>query len=332
MEPIRHVFIANPAAGKRDQTMPVASRIGEIAKRHGLNYEIFVTKYPKHASKIVDAQCEAYPDQLLRFYACGGDGTLNEVAGAAVQHPNTQVTHYPLGSGNDFIRIFGEEVERFRQLENLITGEALELDYIQTDCGVAVNIFSVGVDARISAGMQKYKRLPLITGSGAYMAAIAEHFIRGLNAPYQVEVNGRRFEGKQALVLAANGRYYGGGFHPAPEADPTDGLMDIVVVHQVARLTAARVIGAYQKGHAPALPQYMTCLRTAEMTITSGNGKPMTVNLDGERAEARQLRVWVPEEKMHFVVPRGTRVQPCADFSGKQPSGADSANTAGLPE
>ena len=310
MEPIRHIFITNPAAGKRDQTMPVASWIGDLARRRGLEYDIFVTKYPKHAGKIVEEQCEAFPDRQLRFYACGGDGTLNEVASAAVRYDHAQVTHYPIGSGNDFIRIFGDQLSRFQQLEELVDGEELPLDYIQTDCGVALNIFSVGVDARIGAGMQKYKRLPLITGSGAYIAAIAEHFVRGLNEDYEVEINGQVFAGKKALVLAANGRYYGGGFHPAPLADPTDGLLDVVIVHQVARLTAARVIGAYQKGHAHELPEYMACLRTKEMRISSRNGKPMVLNLDGERADAVQLRVWVPDRKLRFVVPKGTRVQP----------------------
>ena len=309
MMPMRHIFIANPAAGKKDQTLTAAGHIGRLCRELGLEYEIFVTEYPRHACEIVDRERAEHPDKLLRFYACGGDGTLNEVAGAAVQHDNTQVTHYPMGSGNDFIRMF-RDLERFHDLKELLEGDVLELDYLQTDCGVSVNIFSVGADARISAGMQKYKRLPGLGGSAAYIASIGEHFIRGLCRPCRVEVDGRVFDGKQTLVLAANGRFYGGGFYPTPDADPTDGWMDVVIVHGVSRLTAAKVIGMYQKGHAKDLPEYITVLRAKEMTITSTDGKTFVLNLDGENRPADSLRVWVPQRKMHFVVPRGVEILP----------------------
>lgn len=309
MMPVRHIFIINPAAGKKDQTLTAASHIGQLCKRLELEYEIFITEYPRHACEIVDRECQKYPDRLLRFYACGGDGTLNEVAGAAVQHENTQVAHYPMGSGNDFIRMF-EDLDRFHDLEELMQGDVLELDYLQTDYGVSVNIFSIGADARISAGMQKYKRLPMLGGSAAYVASIGEHFIRGLCRPCRIEVDGQVFDGNQTLVLAANGRYYGGGFYPAPDADPADGLMDVVIVHGVSRLTAARVIGIYQKGHAKDLPEYITVLRAKEMTVTSTDGKPFVLNLDGENCTADSIRVWIPSRKMQFVVPQGTGVLP----------------------
>ena len=196
MMPMRHIFITNPAAGKKDQTLSAAGHIGRLCKEMGLEYEIFVTEYPRHACEIVDRERAEHPDKVLRFYACGGDGTLNEVAGAAVQHDNTQVTHYPMGSGNDFIRMF-HDLNRFHDLKELICGDVLELDYLQTDSGVSVNIFSVGADARISAGMQKYKRLPLLSGSAAYIASIGEHFIRGLCRPCHIEVDGQVFDGKQ---------------------------------------------------------------------------------------------------------------------------------------
>ena len=118
MMPMRHIFIANPAAGKKDQTLTAAGHIGRLCRELGLEYEIFVTEYPRHACEIVDRERAEHPDKLLRFYACGGDGTLNEVAGAAVQHDNTQVTHYPMGSGNDFIRMF-RDLERFHDLKEL---------------------------------------------------------------------------------------------------------------------------------------------------------------------------------------------------------------------
>ena len=82
MMPMRHIFITNPAAGKKDQTLSAAGHIGRLCKEMGLEYEIFVTEYPRHACEIVDRERAEHPDKVLRFYACGGDGTFNEtVAG-----------------------------------------------------------------------------------------------------------------------------------------------------------------------------------------------------------------------------------------------------------
>lgn len=307
MDEIKHIFIINPAAGKSDQTAPVAGIAGELLRRRGLSYEILITEAPRHATRLVEEAAARAGDRPLRFYACGGDGTLNEVASAVVKLPNAACTHYPTGSGNDFIKLFGSDIHQFFDLERLIDGEVLELDCIGSDCGLAANVLSVGVDARIAAGMQKYKRMPLLSGSAAYLASTAENMIRGLHLPYGLEIDGKSYDGRYTLILAANGRYYGGGFCPVPEADPTDGLLDILLVRDVSRLTAARVIGAYKEGRHAEMPEYITYLRARELTAYSLNGKDMEVNLDGEIAHESRVTLRVQEHGLRFVVPKGVR-------------------------
>ncbi|MCE6983484.1 lipid kinase, partial [Pseudomonas frederiksbergensis] len=82
-------------------------------------------------------------------YACGGDGTLNECVNGAVGHDNVAVTHFPCGTGNDFIKMFGEEKDRFFDLSDLVRGEVRPLDVMECCGRYAVNICSVGIDARI---------------------------------------------------------------------------------------------------------------------------------------------------------------------------------------
>lgn len=310
MSGCKHIFIINPAAGKSDQTAPVAGIAGDILRHKKQDYEILITQAPRHATKLVAEAAARNPGTELRFYACGGDGTLNEVAAGVASLPNAAVAHFPTGSGNDFIKLFHSDMQQFFNLERLLDGDIIELDYIRSDCGIATNVLSVGVDARIAEGMQKYKRLPLLSGSSAYLVSTAENLIRGLHQPFGVEIDGKAYDGRYTLILAANGRYYGGGFNPVPEADPTDGMLDILLVRDVSRLTAARVIGAYKEGKHDELPDYIKHLRAREMTVYSLNGKDIAVNLDGEIARESRVSLRVEEHGLKFIVPKGVKLTP----------------------
>ncbi|HEY8395909.1 MAG TPA: acylglycerol kinase family protein, partial [Bacilli bacterium] len=102
---MKHIFIINPKAGKRDQT----EKVREIVQRELREdeYLFYVTKGPLDAKEIVNKYCREHEDEEKRFYSCGGDGTLNEVAAGVTGFSNTEVTYYPVGSGNDFVKYFG---------------------------------------------------------------------------------------------------------------------------------------------------------------------------------------------------------------------------------
>ena len=68
--------------------------------------------------------------------------------------------------------------------------------------------------------------------------------VQGIHRPYRVTIDGERLPGEAfTLICACNGRYYGGGFNPCPDAVPDDGLLDFVVVPAVSRLTILTLIG-----------------------------------------------------------------------------------------
>ncbi len=307
---MKHIFIINPAAGKSDRTAPVAAGIRRTCVERQLDYEILTTEYPRHAIELVKKKAVEYAGQTMRFYACGGDGTLNEVAAGAAGLANVSITHYPCGSGNDFIKLFGVDCQAFKELNALIDGKEVALDYMETDCGACINVFSVGVDARVAAGMQKYKRIPMLHGSMAYNISTVENVLKGLSEPYEVEVDGVAFSGKQTLILAGNGRYYGGGFNPVPEADPTDGLLDVLIIKAVDLITVMKVIGAYKAGRHRHYPQYITHLKAKNLSIRHRDGKDMKVNLDGEIVLSPRVTLRVADHKLRFVIPQSEQLLP----------------------
>ena len=298
---MRHLFIINPAAGSRNQTETYRKQIAEICEKHDLEYSIRVSGAPGRCCKI--AREAAQTGKEYRIYACGGDGTLNEVVNGAAGYDNVAITTFACGSGNDFARMFSNP-EAFRDLEQLLDAQESSFDLIRCNDDYSLNICSVGFDARIGTDVSRYKRIPLLHGFRAYAASTVVNTIKGIKEHFVIEINGETIDGDQTLICACNGRYYGGGFNPVPDADPTDGMMDVLVVTGVSRLIVAQVIGKYKNGRFKDFPHLIRHFRTDHLTIRCD--KPTPINLDGELRMAQTIDLKISDKKIRFFHPKTT--------------------------
>ena len=295
---MKHLFIINPAAGSKDRTEIYRQEIERVCKPRNLEYEIAVSSAPGNCTEL--ARQAAQTGEEYRLYACGGDGTLNEVVAGAAGYDNVAVTAYVGGSGNDFVKIFGD-TEPFQDLEQLLDCQEATFDLVRCNEDISLNICSVGLDARIGTDVSNYKRLPLLSGFRAYAASTVVNVIRGVAEHYVVEINGEKFDGDQTLICACNGRYYGGGFNPVPEADPADGLLDVLVIKKVSRLKVAKVIGKFKNGKYAQLPDLVRHYKTDHLKITCDG--PTSINLDGELRRAQVVDISIAKEKIRFFYP-----------------------------
>lgn len=294
---MKHLFIINPAAGSRDRTEEYKKKIESACA--DLDYRVEVSTGPGECRRL--AREAAQSGEEYRIYACGGDGTLNEVASGAAGYANAAVTAFAGGSGNDFVRMF-DQPEAFSQLELLLDAKEVTFDMIRCNEDLSINICSVGLDARIGTDVSRYKRLPFLHGFRAYAASTVVNVIRGIAEHYVIEIGGEKIDGKKTMICACNGRYYGGGFNPVPEADPTDGLMDVLVVEKVSRLKVAGVVGKYKAGRYKELPKLVRHYRTDKLRITCD--KPTPVNLDGEMRMHQVVEFSIAPEKLRFFYPK----------------------------
>ena len=295
-----HLFIINPAAGSRDRTAEYSEKIHTACHERGLAYEIQVSSAPGECFRL--AREAAQTGEEVRLYACGGDGTLNEVAAGAAGYPNAAVTVFSGGSGNDFVKLF-DDPKAFFDLERLIDCDEATFDLIRCNDDIALNICSVGLDARIGTDVANYKRLPLLHGFRAYAASTVVNVVRGISEHYVIEVDGETIDGEKTMICVCNGRFYGGGFNPVPEADPGDGLLDVLVVEKVSRLQVPGVVGKYKAGRYKELPHLVRHFRTKAITIHCDKETP--INLDGELRLAKTAHLAVAEEKLRFFYPKG---------------------------
>lgn len=299
---MKHLFIINPAAGSRDRTKSYVEQIE--AACNGLEYTVAVSKAPGDCTRI--AREAAMTGEQYRLYACGGDGTLNEVVSGATGYDNVAVTVFSGGSGNDFVKLFSE-TEPFFQLERLLDCQEVSFDLIRCNDDFSLNICSVGLDARIGTDVSHYKRLPLLHGFRAYAVSTIINVLKGISEHYVIEINGEVIDGHKTMICACNGRFYGGGFNPVPEADPCDGLMDVLVVDKVSRLQVAQVVGKYKAGKYREYPHLIRHFRTDRVKIICDRETP--INLDGELRTGKVIEFAIAPQKLRFFYPKGLTIE-----------------------
>ena len=287
---MRHLFIINPAAGKPETTWQLEEQLRGVH----FPYETAYTRKSGDALRIARAAAET--GDPVRIYACGGDGTLNEVVNGAAGFDNAAITCVPKGTGNDFLKLFGPDYRRL--FYDLDCNGKLGLDVV---CG--------GVDARIAAGVHRYKDLRFVSGRGAYLLSLAEHVLfRGICRPMEVRMGDVRYAGPTAIVCICNGRHYGGGFMPVADAMPDDGVLDMLLVGNVGLSTFLRLVGKYAKGRYRDYPDLIRDFHGQEITWRSD--RELVTVVDGEVLRDTAFTVRLSERKVNFFYPAGASYAP----------------------
>ncbi len=303
-----HVFIVNPVSGPENAVQKMVPLLQKTAREQGFKVVFEKTCAPRHATEL--AMRHAGSGKLVRLYAVGGDGTLNEVLAGAHGFTNAEVASVPCGSGNDFVRTFGE-VGDFLKIQELLCGSAIDIDLLQTDVGICAAITSTGLDAEVAHGIPKYRRMPLLGGQMAYTVSVAERLLHPMGKQLRITVDGEDLSGQYTIVAVCNGKTYGGGFLAAPTASVQDGFFNLVLVKKISRLRVAKVIGAYKKGEhiqngevVPAFADIMQYRKAKEVCVVPVGKEAFVLNVDGECAPAPRLYAKVLPKAARFVLPR----------------------------
>ncbi len=305
-----HLFIVNPAAGKTDRTEFITKAVMEIPAEG--NVSIYTTTAPGDGERYVYDRLRNAQNPT-RVYACGGDGTLNEVAQGIYLSGNRNVAlgMLPTGSGNDFIRSFRIPESRFRSVHDMMNGKTVPCDLILiTDDAdtvrVCINIASAGFDAAVCRGMETFKRVPLISGSAAYKLSLIRQLMGHLGHSFTVladgETVGAGLKDEYLFVLGANGKYYGGGFKASPTSETDDGMMDLILIESLSRSDFARLINDYRKGtYFDKLSGRMAHRRVRSMQILSE--QPLDMNLDGETVSMQNPMLTLLPSALQLILP-----------------------------
>ncbi len=297
---VQHFFVLNPAAGARSAQRRLE---GELAKLAPLPYTLYITGGEGDAERFVRETCRSLSGPL-RFYACGGDGTLGEVAGGAAGFPNAAVAAWPCGSGNDFVKYYGGE-SRFIDLKRQVSAGSLLVDLIRVSGRASINVVNIGLEAHAAATVGRLRGKPLVGGHRAYLIGTADAVLRHMKTNCVITADNQVLhEGPLLTASFASGQYIGGGYQCAPRAVNDDGLMDVCVMRPFSRATLVRLIGDYKRGKhldSPAFAPYLRYARAGKVNITLE--KEAALCLDGEIIKGRAFDLEIIPRAVRFILP-----------------------------
>lgn len=261
--------------------------------------EVAFTDAPMAAARLTR---EALRDGVELVIACGGDGTNNEVVNGFFEPPvpggpdvrvgeGAALSILMLGTGGDFRKTFGAAGEVDAQVRRIAEGTLRPLDvgrvdYVADDGSPAaryfINIASFGVSGVVDREVNKARLTKLFGGKFTYFAAT----VRGLLRYRPTEVVMRVDDGPELRLVVntaavCNGRYFGGGMHVAPMADPSDGRLEVIVMHDMGILDLLKDPNAIYRGEHLQKPK-VRHLSGTRVEARAPAGAEVLLDIDGE--------------------------------------------------
>ena len=306
---MKHIFVINPAAGKENSYNTIEQVLKSLDTP--VDYELYVTQAPGDATAYIRDYCRKNSEPV-RFYACGGDGTLNETVNGIVGFPHASLGCYPCGSGNDFVKYYGGK-RIFFNIKELVEAKEEYIDLMRVGNKYAINATHFGFDSCVAKTMMNVRRKKLIGGKNAYTTGVVVGLFKAMKNACKVYVDGQLLnpEGKILLCTVTNGQYVGGSFRCAPRSLDNDGLLEVCLVHPVSHVTFLKVIGDYTKGthlDNPKFKKFITYRRGKSICIEAPEG--FLYSFDGELIPQNKFQVEVVPKAIRFAVPASAKPLP----------------------
>ena len=296
---MKHVFIINPKAGKKNSYDKISADLKSYMNNYDI--EIHQTSYERDATEFTREYLKKYSGEV-RFYACGGDGTLNEVVNGVIGYDNASVSLYPCGSGNDFVKSIGN-INDFNNLEKLLNSKNKDIDVIKLNDLYSLNVTNFGFEAYVCKVANKLKKNRT---QNAYTLGIITALFKATVNDITVEVNGEVLNpnGKLLLCTLANGAYVGGKYKCAPRYVIDDGLMEICLVKPTNIFNLISLIGVYKKGEHldnKRISKLLEYRRSSKVKVYSN--KDFDVCIDGEIISGKEFEVEILNKAIKFGIP-----------------------------
>ena len=304
-QPSHTVFLVNPASanGSTGRRWPELARRAAAA---GLEGATLFSERPGHLAELAR---EAALDGAELLVLVGGDGSVNEVAnGLAGLGRQPEVAVVPRGTGWDFSRTFGIPRKIDDAVQVALEGDVRTIDlgrasYRAWDGSDATTSFANVASAGMSGAIAKRanETTKALGGKASYLWATFAVFSGWAATEIEVAVDGERRAGPMFDVVVANGRFFGGGLEICPDAEPDDGLFDVLTIGDVTKRDLVMTMPKMYRGtHLPHPKAEL--LRGSSVTVTSET--PLPIELDGEQPGTTPVTFEVAAGALRLRVPR----------------------------
>ncbi|MCO6436832.1 MAG: diacylglycerol kinase family lipid kinase [Phycisphaerae bacterium] len=294
----RLFIIANPAS-RRGRGKRIADEVARLLRKAKREVTLVFTSARGDAARLASEACGKNESPAV-VVACGGDGTIQEVAGALAGHRATfgdspALGLAPAGRCNDFAGAMGVSADPRRIVESLLRGQSSPVDLGRLADRYFCTVATVGIDADISRFVNDM-RMPL-QGTPAYVYGAFRVLLRYRARRLRLEGDFGVIEQPVFVASTANTSTYGGAVRIAPAACPDDGLLDLCLIDGLSFFEALRLV-----------PRVLSCRHEGHPRVRFLRTRTLEIQCD-ERVE-----IWADGEPVGFtparleVVPGALRV------------------------
>lgn len=300
---MHHLFIINRFAGKKDSFDSICQQINNLKLD---NYTIIDTQCKGDAT-VKAREFVEKSDDFVHIYACGGDGTFNEVLNGVYDLDNCAIAVVPVGTGNDFVRSFDCPADDFRDLGKLVNGEIKEVDLISCNNKIGANTVSLGYDCAIARNMPKFRRWKFINSETAYLISIFYCIFNERKHNFKIIADKKEIKRKSKtylLSIAAKGKYYGGGIKCSPKAVNDDAYLDFLCVDTIGVFKILQLLTTFMKGNHLDNPKFDKILQhNKHKTIEYISDEPFDIGIDGEIISTKHAVVTILPKAQKIIIP-----------------------------
>lgn len=305
---MKHCFLINLASGKLETKNGLDTKIKESCEKNKVEYCILNTESATDANLKIKEFSAKYPNEEIRFYACGGDGTLCVTVNAIMEiadRDRISVGVIPVGTGNDFVRNFQPKA-LFMDIDNQINASPVKIDLIKCNDFYAVNMINIGFDCQVVCATTDFKRKKFIPLKLAYICGLVQTLIKKPGVSMTISEGGKEYLKKELLLTTfANGSFCGGGFHSNPHASLCDGKINALFVNDITRRKFVSLVGYYKKGTHLEGKFERIIYETKDSTYDIRFSSPTNISVDGEIVKVNEINLSCECGAISFLVPSG---------------------------
>jgi len=266
--------------------------------------DALISERPGHLGQLARAAVQGGAELLV---VVGGDGSVNEVANG-VHDLNAEIAVLARGTGWDFIRTYGIPHSLDGAIGVALDGATRTADlgrvlYRAWDGDEAVSYFANVASAGMSGAIAQRanETTKMLGGKVSYLVATFAVFSRWQNSELRVSVDDEIRGGRMHDVVVANGRCFGGGMKICPDAEPDDGLFDVLTIGDLTKRDLLTTLPkTFWGGHLPHPKAEL--LRGAAVTVDAP--QPLPLELDGEQPGTTPARFEIVPGALRVRVPR----------------------------
>ncbi|MBO5210276.1 MAG: YegS/Rv2252/BmrU family lipid kinase [Lachnospiraceae bacterium] len=316
-----YYIIVNPSS-KSGRGMQIWKDLEQVFLEREIAYKVMVTNHIGHVKEITQEITKA--DEIINIIILGGDGTINEALQGIRDFSKVRIGYIPTGSSNDLARAMKLSKNPREILEKILSGTGSHM----VDLGKLTYVTQSGDHSRLHKSADSVERFFVVSSGIGFDAAVCEEALSShiKNLFNKLKLGKLTYLGialkqlftakavscdiyvddkppihlKRFLFVASMIHpYEGGGFKFGPDADATDGLMDICVIGGLPKLLILLALPTAYFGKHYIFPK-IYFYRATKIEIKTS--VPLWVHTDGEvYLKSNHIYLSCEQQKVHFL-------------------------------